>query len=396
MTRRRFAIISRQAFSIANFRGPLIRDIVSAGYAVHAIAPDFDEETRRAVTELGAHPVDCGMSRTGLNIAADILLVLRLTWLMRQLEAEAVLSYFAKPVIYGTMAAWIAGVPRRYALIAGLGFVFVKGKKDGVARRLLRRAVSTLYWCALKRAHVVFFQNQHDMEEFVDAGLIERERAVNTLGTGVDLAEWQAVRPILEPITFLLAARLLREKGIREFAEAARSIRTCHPTTRFVLLGQLDTNPGGLKRSEIERWVAEGVLEWHGHVTVAPWLEQTSVYVLPSYYREGVPRSIQEAMAMARPIVTTDVVGCRETVVEGVNGFMVPPHNVAELITALKRFIEEPSLIKTMGAASRRLVEKRFDVRRVNATMLDAMQVSKVGMASSTKLQRNAASRSPK
>jgi Glycosyltransferase len=182
--------------------------------------------------------------------------------------------------------------------------------------------------------------------------------------------------PVTRPVTFLLAARLLREKGIVEYAEAARLVRSRHADARFILLGGLDTNPGGLRRDEIDAWVSEGVLEWPGHVPdVRPWLARASVYVLPSYYREGVPRSTQEAMAMARPVITTDAPGCRETVIDGRNGFLVPPRDPMSLAEAMERFVLDPELIVSMGEESRRIAEERFDVKRINRRMMEAMDL---------------------
>jgi len=184
---------------------------------------------------------------------------------------------------------------------------------------------------------------------------------------------------VLEPITFTLAARLLREKGIVEFAQAAQRIKQHYPNTRFLLLGRLDTNPGALREHEVRQWAEAGILEWHGHVPdVRPYFAQTSVYVLPSY-REGVPRSTQEAMAMARPVITTDAPGCRETVIDGVNGFLVPPRDVDALVRAMERFILQPELIITMGQASRKLAEERFDVHKINQRILAVMGIAGSG-----------------
>ena len=178
------------------------------------------------------------------------------------------------------------------------------------------------------------------------------------------------------PITFLLAARLLREKGIVEYAEAARIVKSKYPDTRFILLGSVDPNPGSLNAEEVSKWVTERLLEWPGHVPVKSWMTQASVYVLPSY-REGVPRSTQEAMAMGRAVITTDAPGCRETVVDGLNGFLVPVRDSVALAEAMMRFIKQPALIETMGKASRMLAEERFDVHKVNAIMLATMGFTK-------------------
>ena len=236
--------------------------------------------------------------------------------------------------------------------------------------------VSILYRAAFRICDRVFFQNDEDAAHFIASGSLSPEKVVRVNGTGVDLARYALVPPVRKPVTFLLMARLLREKGICEYAAAARQVRARHPEARFVLLGGLDPNPGGLARDEVEVWVREGVLEWPGAVDdVRPWIAQASVYVLPSYYREGVPRSTQEAMAMGRPVITTDNVGCRETVVDGVNGFLVPVRDVDALVAAMEHFIAEPALIESMGRESRRLAEERFDIHRINAVMLEAMGI---------------------
>ncbi len=380
----RLALISSQAFSLGNFRGPLIRDLVRAGVAVYALAPDYDPTQRAVVRALGAVPVDFSLSRTGMNPLRDGFDMLRLAMTLRRLRVDASLGYFIKPVIYGTLAAWLAGIPHRFALIAGLGFVFTpSGARLSRKRRMLRKGVEGLYRLALGRVERVIFQNDNDLAEFVEGGLVSRGQAVCVRGTGVDLAEWPWVRPVVEPVTFLLAARLLREKGIVEYATAARRVKARHPQARFVLLGGLDPNPGGLTRTEVEAWVADALLEWPGHVEVKPWLAQTSVYVLPSYYREGVPRSTQEALAMGRPVITTDAPGCRETVVDGENGFLVPVRDVDALAERMIRFIEQPGLIETMGRRSRRLAEERFDVRRINARILEILGIAPVPTSAS-------------
>lgn len=364
------AIITSQAFSLVNFRGPLIRELVARQVKVFALAPDFDDEQRRAILELGAQPVDFSLARTGMNPLRDGLDTIRLALLLRRLRPDVTLGYFIKPVIYGTLAAWVARVPRRVGMIEGLGYVFTpSGNSMTWRRQWLQRAVSGFYKLSLAKAHKAIFLNPDDINEFVGKGLVEENKVANLGGIGVDLDEWFPVPVVQKPMTFLLVARLLREKGIVEYAEAARRVKAIHPAARFVLLGGLDPNPGGLSRAEVESWVNEGLLEWPGHVPVKPWLAQASVYVLPSY-REGVPRSTQEAMAMGRPVITTDAPGCRETVVEGENGFLVPVRDPEALAKAMLRFIENPQLVETMGRASRALAERRFDVNKVNAKML--------------------------
>lgn len=324
----------------------------------------------------GAEPVDFSLSRTGMNPVRDAADMLRLIILLRKLKPDITLGYAIKPVIYGTLAAWIARVPRRFAMIEGLGYVFTPTEgAQPLKRKALRGAVSMLYATALKHANLVFFLNKDDIDELSKSRIVTPKKVFLLGGIGVDLKNWTPAPPVTKPVTFLLAARLLREKGIVEYAKAARIIKQKHPDTRFILLGSLDTNPGGLSRAEIDDWVAEGILEWPGHVPdVRRWLAHSSVFVLPSY-REGVPRSTQEAMAMARPVITTDAPGCRDTVIDGKNGFLVPVRDPEALAAAMERFIQHPELIEKMGQASRKMAEERFDVRKINKIIMQEMGI---------------------
>jgi glycosyltransferase involved in cell wall biosynthesis len=287
--------------------------------------------------------------------------------LFRQRKPDITLAFAFKPAIYGTLAAWLAWVPLRFATIEGLGYVFTPTQgADRLKRKMLEAVVFLLSAISLRRAERVFFLNGDDLAQFSDRRILSSHRAFLLGGIGVDLEEWPAAPPFTRPVTFLLAARLLREKGIIEYARAAKLIKQRHPEARFILLGSLDCNPGALSRREIDEWTEDGTLEWPGYVPdVRPWLAQTSVFVFPSYYREGVPRITQEAMAMARPVITTDAPGCRETVIDGKNGFLVPVRNPGALADAMERFILQPELIEIMGRASRRIAEERFDVREV-------------------------------
>ena len=227
---------------------------------------------------------------------------------------------------------------------------------------------------ALRFSTGAFFQNGDDRDTFVRLGLVASEKVLGVVPTGVDLDHWKAAPQVTEPMTFSLVGRMLVDKGVREFASAARSLKANYPDTRFVLIGGLDSNPRALSRSQMETLVEDGAVEWTGHVDVREWLERTSVFVLPSYL-EGVPRSTQEAMAMARPVVTTDVPGCRDTVIEGVNGYLVQSGDAEALAEALERFIESPNLVARMGAESRALAEDRFSVHKANARLLTAMNL---------------------
>jgi len=328
--------------------------------------------------------VDYALDRTGTNPFKDICSLCHLMRLMKRINPDVVFSYGIKPIIYGNLATWLLRTPKRIAYISGLGYSFVTEDNTSLRHRLLRRAVRTLYRLAIQRTSVVCFQNISDLEEMVRLGIVHPQKAILTGPTGVDLGEWLPTPPVLNPVTFAIAARLIREEGIVEYAQAAQRIKQRYSNTRFLLLGGLDTTPGALREHEVRQWAEAGILEWHGHVPdVRPYFAQTSVYVLPSYYREGVPRSTQEAMAMARPVITTDASGCRETVIDGVNGFLVPPRDVDALVAAMERFIVQPELIVGMGQASRRLAEERFDVHKINQRLLQVIGMTRTATTES-------------
>lgn len=367
---KRLALITSHAPSLLSFRVPLIQALVAGGVKVWALAPNYDESSRAAILKLGATPVDCPIDRTGMSPLRDLANTWRMFILLRRLQPDLTLGYFIKPVIYGTIAAFFARVPRRIAMIEGLGYVFTPaGAGLSFRRRVLKVLVLRLYKMGLSCAHKVVFLNPDDRDELVVAGALLPEKAFLLGGIGVELNDWKLPPASAEPVTFLLVARLLREKGIEEYAAAARLVKEKYPQVRFILLGGLDDNPGALTEADVKGWCEEGIIEWHGHVPVRSWMAKTSVYVLPSY-REGMPVSTQEAMAAGRAVITSDVPGCRQTVEQGVNGFLVPPRNPEELAKAMVRFIEQPELIQSMGKSSLRIAQERFDVHKVNERLM--------------------------
>lgn len=363
------ALISSLAPTLVNFRGPLIADMVRQGHRVLAFAPDFDAETRLAVQNLGAETVDYSISRTGRNPIGDLVAMMRLAQLLRQYSPDISFSYFIKPVIYGTLAARLAGVRQRFAMMEGLGFVFTTDKEISLGRRFLQTITSALFRISLTFADRLLFLNSDDRDEFLQRNLIAPGKTAVLGGIGVDLTEWSYSRPSLTPITFVFVGRLLRDKGVEEFAAAAKAMRDKGHSALFVMLGGYDENPTAIPLSLIHQWVDDAIVEWPGHVQIQHALKQASVFVLPSY-REGVPRSTQEAMALGLPVITTDVPGCRDTVIDGMNGFLVPAKDACALASAMEYFIEKPHRIIPMGLESRRIAQERFDVREQNRKML--------------------------
>jgi glycosyltransferase involved in cell wall biosynthesis len=371
------AFIAADAFSLVNFRGRLIADLSARGVMVYAIAPNFSDAIRLKVRELGAVPVDCSLDRTGMNPIRDLSDCIGLSRLLRKLQPQATFCYAIKPVIYGTLAALFARVPLRFAMVEGLGFLFMEDEAaQSFKRRFLRNVARLLYGITLKRNNAVILLNADDEKDLMRMGLIDPQRTKRIPGIGVDLSFFYEAPSVRVPATFVLVARMLREKGVYDFAEAARILKKAHPEARFLLVGGTDANPGSVSEAELLAWHNEGVIEWMGQVDdVRPYIQQASVFVLPSYYREGLPRSTQEAMAMGRPVITTDSPGCRDTVVDGQNGMLVPVRSPGKLVDAMAHFIQSPDLIESMGKKSRELAEQNYDVDNINRKILSIMSI---------------------
>jgi glycosyltransferase involved in cell wall biosynthesis len=369
--RMRIAVIGGFTPSLTLFRGPMLRAMVDGGHDVTAITPEKDDAIIREVESWGVHWRQAPLRRAGLNPIADLVSYRALAALFREIRPHKTLAYTIKPVIWGTLAAARSGVPERYAMITGLGSVFEPG---GWRKTIVARVAGELYRTALRRATVVFVQNPDDRADLLRLGLARADQMVLIDGSGVD-TEHYAPSPLPPgPPRFLMVCRLLIDKGVREYAMAARQIKRTHPGVSFRLVGPTDPNPSAIPLKEVEGWVREGLLEYAGETRdVRPFLGDCSVYVLPSYYREGTPRTVLEAMAMGRPIITTDAPGCRETITHGVHGFLCRPRDADSLSEAMRRFIEQPELMKVMGDRSRERAVAKYDVHLVNACILKTM-----------------------
>ncbi len=382
----RILIVGSIPRSLLNFRGPLLNALVSHGHLVWGCAKGSDPEVEEGLSLLDVSYLPITVQRTGLNPFTDICSLWQLIQVMKNIQPDVVLAYTIKPVIYAGVAARICQVPKIYSLITGLGHAFMA--KAGLRHRFVHQAARRLYAFSLKYSTKVFFQNPDDISDFVGMGIVPKEKTVLVNGTGIDLDHY-AFESLPKLPVFILVARLLADKGVREYAAAARQIKQLYPETRCLLVGDLDNNPSSIRREELERWINEGAIEYLGYQKdVRPALRSASVCVLPSYYREGVPRTLLEAMSMGRAVITSNAPGCRETVnmpagvtlekasqenIQGENGFLVPVKNVAKLVQAMEVLIVKPQLRAEMGIASRRFAEHKFAVQKINQVLLQEM-----------------------
>lgn len=377
----KFLMISSFLPSVLNFRGKLLEAIQAKGYEIHVFAPDLTDfaDELNQLQQLGYQVHEIPMQRTGTNPLKDLNTLMEIYRLIRQIQPDVVLSYTIKPVIYGTLAAWLAKVPKRFALITGLGYAF-QNVESG-KRSIFQKLVHGLYAQALKHADKVFFQNPDDLKLFQDMHLLEANKpTVVVNGSGVNVQDFEVMPlPLNEQsivkASFLLIARFLGDKGVREYAEAARIIKAKYPETEFHLVGWIDDNPSAISQAELDTWVNEKTVNYWGKLSdVRPAISASSVYVLPSY-REGTPRTVLEAMAMGRAVITTDAPGCRETVSNGVNGYLVGVKSVDDLVQSMQYFIEDPMLITYMGQRSREIALNKYDVHQVNKHMMTEMEM---------------------
>ncbi len=356
------------AGSILNFRSELVSNIVAQGHVIYTLAPDFSEKQETKVRELGGIPVKAGFARVSLNPFLEIANLYHLYKTLREIRPEIFVGYTVKPATLGVIVAKLARVPRTFPMITGLGYAFVG---QSFKQLLVSKVVKSLYRISIAVSNKVFFQNKDDCALFNQLGIANPRNSVIINGSGVNLRHFAELPPSVTPFRFLLVARLYREKGIFEFIEAARKVKSVYPEARFLVVGSPDIGPTGIPSKLVESWISEGLIEYHGWVEdVRPFYSMATVFVLPSY-REGVPRSVLEAMASGRPIITTDAPGCRETVVPFKNGWLVRPGDVESLSEAMFLCLRNCEATVKYGRASREIAEKRFDVQKVNKVIIE-------------------------
>lgn len=371
-------IIGTTPSSFYRFRADLINSLINLQHDVYAFTDSYNANELTKIETLGVTVIPYRLSRGGLNPLEDIKSTILLAKKIRAIKPDIVLSYFVKPVIFGTLAAKLARVPKTIGMLEGLGYTFTDQPKGlNNKTQAIKSIQIALYKLALPQLNHLIFLNPDDPKDLLERYSIKVKNMYILGGIGLNLEEYAyKAPPNRNFINFLFIGRLLKEKGIHEFITAAKLVKQIYPNTKFTILGSIDeANPGALKKAELNQLVSSSVINFPGHVdNVHEWIANCDVFVLPSY-REGFPRSTQEAMAIGRPVITTDVPGCRETVVDGVNGFLVEKWNPKVLAEKMIYFIENPDQIEKMGLESYKIAQKKFDANEVNKRLLNILGV---------------------
>lgn len=355
--------------SIINFRGDLIKLLLENGMNVTAMASEASKKELQNILKIVDNYQEYDISRNGLSPLRDLKTFCFLFKYLKKNSPDIVFAYTIKPVIWGGLAARFAKVHSHYAMVTGLGYAF---QKRGGRKSFLYILVKFLYRFALKKAKGVIFQNKDNMNFFINEGIVDKEKCFIVNGSGVDL-NYYNMAPLPEKPQFLLIARLLGDKGIYEYIRAAEIVKKQYSNAVFELLGPEDPSPDGIKLEEINEWCKHDIIKYSGSTSdVRPYIRNCSIYVLPSYH-EGLPRSTLEAMSMGRPILTTDVPGCRETVINGANGWLVQKGSFEQLAERMIWFIENSDKWDNMGKISREIASDKFDVKKVNEELLKIM-----------------------
>lgn len=371
--RKKVVVIASLGWSLINFRLELLRRIQANGHDLLVLSPDIDEATAMALRAERIRYRQIPMSRTGVNPVSDMVTLSAILRILLREKPDLVLPYTMKPIVYGALAGRLAGV-RTTPLFTGLGYAFNSPAPEG-RRRVIRNIVVRLHRLALRKVTIAFCYNDAEERDIRAFGLVPpHARLVRVPGSGVDTRYFAASEPPTDPVRFLFVGRLLKSKGAELLVEAARLLRAEGARFQLCLLGPTDSNPDAVPAETLAAWQAEGIVDMPGAThDVRPWLAGASVFVLPTMLREGVPRSILEAMSTGRPVITTDAPGCGSTISDGVSGFVVPVNDAPALAAAMRRFIQAPALIAHMGQAARAEVAARNDVHDINRLILTSI-----------------------
>lgn len=367
----KIAVLSSHTPSLFWFRMDMMTEFNNKGHTVIALGADPEAAWKDKFRENNIDYRQLHVERNGVNPFKDLNTFVELCKFMKKEKPDKIFTYQAKTVVYGSVAAKIRGITEVYPLIAGLGSVF---RGTGYKNKIVKTIMKVEYWIACRCSKKVFFQNNDDKNEFIHNGLIKEDKTVIINGSGVNLEKFQPTAIPVEP-AFLLIGRLIRDKGVNEYLEACKAVKEKYPNVRCLLVGPYDSNPSALKPEELKPFIDNEIVEYFGEQSdVRPFIAQCSTFVLPSYH-EGTPKTVLEAMAMGRSIITTNAPGCRETVTDGVNGYLVGVKDIQGIVDRMKYLICNPNTSKEMGAASLRIATEKYDVKIVNKAILQTMSL---------------------
>lgn len=364
-------ILSSHTPSLFWFRKDMIKSFLDLGHEVVAVGNEDEITWKEKFAVLNVAYRQVFVQRTGTNPLKDIKTLKSIKQIIKEEKPQKIFAYQAKTVIYGGVAARKYRSIDYYALIAGCGSAFLA---KGFKAKLIRFILKIEYKAGLKFARKVFFQNDDDISVFLAHHLIDEKKIEKINGSGVNLEKFNT-QPLPKEFAFLCISRLIMDKGVMEYLEAAKCVKKTYPNVRFLLVGPYDSNPSALKEEDLKPYIDEGIVEYFGEQSdVVPYLAQCNVYVLPSY-SEGTPKTVLEAMASGKAVITTDAPGCRETVTDGVNGYLVPVKNVEKLAEKMIYLIEKPEKVFEFAQNGRRIAEEKFDVNKVNEKIINAMNL---------------------
>lgn len=365
------AVISSHTQSLFWFRMNMMQDFIKQGYKVIALGQESEEDWKDKFSENQIEYRQIYVERNGLNPLKDLKTLKQLNEFLKKEKPDKIFCYQAKTIIYSCIAARLNHINEVYPLVAGLGSVF---RGSGLKNKIVKLLMVTEYKLALKNSRLVMFQNNDDLGAFASNHIVPEHKCRIINGSGVDTEKF-VVTKLPDKPAFLMISRLIKDKGVIEYLEACRRIKKDNKSVRCILVGPFDTNPSALKESELQKYIDDESIEYFGEQDdVRPFIEQSTTFVLPSYH-EGTPKTVLESMACGRAVITTDAPGCRETVTDGVNGFLVPIQDIDALVTKMQLLIDNPELAVEFGKKGRELAENKYDVKKVNNSIMEIMGI---------------------
>ena len=370
-------LVVNDLVTATNFRKDLIKTLHNLGHDVAVISPSQSKfvnssEILNDSQKLGFRHIHISINRVSLNPFSSFKYILFLSKILKSERPDRVLLYTPKIVIFGSMASRIAGVHKVYSTINGLGYAFAS---QSFKAKFLSVLLKPLYKVALSLNAKVFFQNSDDRNYFLTNTLVDNNKSFLINGSGVNINEFQPRAKLDQRYIFLMIARIIPEKGVYEFVQAARIVKRKYPNIVFQLLGPLESELPVILPQAVSDWNKEGIIEYISEKSdVKPFIANCNTFVLPSY-REGTPKSVLEAMAMGKPIITSDVPGCREPVIDGVNGYLVPSKNSHLLGESMLAIYEDEDFAKLAGVKSLEIIKDKYDVIKVNKFFMQALEI---------------------